>query len=196
MNIRISLRIQVCLICVALSAQASGQVNKVDRETQEKATADLRARIEASPQLPFYGMQFAAKPPAIGWGSGAVSWVAVDRSGHIYEIQRGDKADPVLVLDREGKVLRSWGKGEFNIPHSIRIDPSGNVWTVDAGSSVVIKYSPLGEKLMTITVGERPDNGSPSTEPLTSPLGLTGVYTSRMATVTLESSNTPPTARG
>jgi DNA-binding beta-propeller fold protein YncE len=106
-------------------------------------------------------MQFAAKPPAIGWGSGAVSWVAVDRSGRIYEIQRGDKADPVLVLDREGKVLRSWGKGEFNIPHSIRIDPSGNVWTVDAGSSVVIKYSPLGEKLMTITVGERPDNGSP-----------------------------------
>ena len=27
--------------------------------------------------------------------------------------------------------------------------------------SVIIKYSPLGEKLMTITVGERPDNGSP-----------------------------------
>jgi hypothetical protein len=164
MNSRMSLRILVCLICVAFSAQASGQVNqvnKVDREAQEKAAADLRARIEASPQLPFSGVHFAAKPPAIDWESGAVSWIAVDRKGRIYEIQRGDKADPVLVLDREGKVLRSWGKGEFVIPHSIRIDPSGNVWTVDAGSSVVIKYSPLGEKLMTITVGERPDNGSP-----------------------------------
>jgi hypothetical protein len=161
MNRRMSLRIRVCLICVALSAQASGQVNKVDRETQEKAAADLRARIEASPKLPFNGTQFAAKPPSIGWESGAVSWVAVDRSGRIYEIQRGDKADPVLVLDLEGKVLRSWGKGDFNLAHSIRIDPWGDVWTVDAGSSIVIKYSPLGKKLMTISVGERPDNGSP-----------------------------------
>ena len=83
----------------------------------------------------------------------------MDESG-IYEIQRGDKADPVLVLDRKGKVLRSWGKGNYKIPHSIRIDPAGNVWTVDAGSSVIIKYSPLGEKLMTIAVGEQPENGS------------------------------------
>ena len=33
--------------------------------------------------------------------------------------------------------------------------------TVDASSSTVIKHSPLGRKLMTITVGEQPDNGSP-----------------------------------
>jgi DNA-binding beta-propeller fold protein YncE len=156
-----SLRILVCLICLALSTQVSGQVNKVDGEAQEKAAADLRARIEGSPKLPFNSVHFTAKPPAIGWESGAVSWVAVDRKGRIYEIQRGDKADAVLMLDGEGKVLRSWGKGDFNIPHSIRIDPAGDVWTVDAGSSTVIKYSPLGEKLMTITVGERPDNGSP-----------------------------------
>ena len=104
-------------------------------------------------------MHFAVKPPAVGWESGAVSWVAVDGQGSIYEIQRGDKADPILVLDREGKVLRSWGEGDFKIPHSIRIDPTGNVWTVDAGSSTVIKYSPLGEKLMTFTVGEQPENG-------------------------------------
>jgi len=192
-----SLRILVCLICLVFSAQASGQVNKADREAQEKAAADLRARIEASPKLPFSGVHFAAKPPAIGWESGAVSWVAVDRTGRIYEIQRGDKADPVLVLDQEGKVLRAWGKGDFNIPHSIRIDPRGNIWTVDAGSSTVIKYSPLGEKLMTITVGERPDNGSPfngSTDIAFGPNGR--LYITRMATATLESWNTLPMARG
>jgi sugar lactone lactonase YvrE len=53
------------------------------------------------------------------------------------------------------------GKGDFEIPHSIRIDHIGNVWTVDAGSSTVIEFSPLGKKLMTITVGEQPNNGSP-----------------------------------
>jgi 6-bladed beta-propeller len=155
-----SLRILVCLASLALFAQDPSRVNEVDREAQERSAADLRARIEASPKLPFNGVHFAAKPPAIGWESGAVSWVAVDGKGTIYEIQRGDKADTVLVLDREGKVLRSWGKGDYKIPHSIRIDPTGNVWTVDAASSTLIKYSPLGEKLMTISVGEQPENGS------------------------------------
>jgi outer membrane protein assembly factor BamB len=121
-------------------------------------SSDLRARIEASPTLPFNGVHFVAHPPRTGWESGFVSWLAVDSKGLIYEIQRGEQADPVLVLDRDGKVLRSWGKGEYKIPHSIRIDPAGNVWTVDAGSSVVIKYSPQGEKLMTIVVGEQPES--------------------------------------
>jgi hypothetical protein len=110
-------------------------VGQVDKQAQAKAAADLRARIEATPTLPFAGVHFAAKPPAIGWESGAVSWVAFVGEGSIYEIQRGDKAVPVLVLDREGKVLRSWGKGDYKIPHSIRIDPEGNVWT-ESGTTV------------------------------------------------------------
>jgi len=152
-----SWRILACLICVPALAQngATG-----DREVRDKAAADLRARIEASPELPFTATHFAAKAPAVGWESGMVSWLAVDSKGLIYEIQRGDKADPVLVLDREGRVLRSWGKGGYTIPHSIRIDPAGNVWTVDAASSVVTKYSPRGETLLTINVGEQPKTRS------------------------------------
>lgn len=106
-------------------------------------------------------MECVAKPAGEGWESGMVSSVSLDKTGTIYELQRGDKADPVLVLDREGKILRSWGKGLYKIPHAIRIDPEGNVWTVDAGSSTVIKYSPKGDKLMTIEVGERPEKPSP-----------------------------------
>ncbi len=151
------LRILLCLICLSLCAQESKQA---DKEAQAKAAADLRSRIEASPTLPFHGVSLAVQAPAAGWESGFVSWVAVDSQGTIYEIQRGDKADPVLVLDRAGKLLRSWGKGDYKIPHSIRIDPAGNIWTVDAASSTIIKYSPMGKKLMTITVGEQPQTGN------------------------------------
>jgi len=35
--------------------------------------------------------------------------------------------DPVVVLDRAGKILRSWGRGLYVMPHGIRIDPQGNV---------------------------------------------------------------------
>jgi len=49
----------------------------------------------------------------------------------------GEKADPVLALNRDGKILRSWGKGMYKNPHSIRIRPAGNIWTVDSSSSMV-----------------------------------------------------------
>jgi len=156
-----SLRLPLCCVYFALFAQLPRQATRVGCEMQHSTTAQLRARIEASPILPFKAVHFSAVSPASGWRSGAVSGVAVDRNGTIYEIQRGEKADPIVVLDRNGKVLRSWGRGDFNIPHSIRVDPSGNVWTVDAASSTVIQYSALGQKLMTIAVGEQPDNGSP-----------------------------------
>jgi DNA-binding beta-propeller fold protein YncE len=85
---------------------------------------------------------------------GTVSSVAMDRSGTIYVLQRGDKADPVIAVDKEGKTLRSWGKGMFTVPHSVRIDGDGNIWTVDAGSSTILKFTPEGRKLQQIEVGE------------------------------------------
>jgi len=85
---------------------------------------------------------------------GTVSSVAMDRSGVIYVLQRGDQADPVIAVDKTGKTLRSWGKGLFTVPHSVRVDADGNIWTVDAGSSVILKFTPEGKKLQEISVGE------------------------------------------
>jgi sugar lactone lactonase YvrE len=44
----------------------------------------------------------------------------------------------------------------YKIPHSIRIDPVGNVWTTDAESSTILKFTPEGQKLLQIDVGEQP----------------------------------------
>ena len=55
-------------------------------------------------------------------------------------------------------------------PHSIRIDPAGQVWTVDAHTSIVYKFTPEGKKLLEISVGDIPDKtnefcgGSTNTE--------------------------------
>jgi DNA-binding beta-propeller fold protein YncE len=44
----------------------------------------------------------------------------------------------------------------FTTPHAIRIDPQGNVWTTDAASSMVYKFSPEGRTLLQIEVGGQP----------------------------------------
>ena len=85
-----------------------------------------------------------------------VSWVAAAPDGTVYLLQRGDKADPILAVGPDGTVRRSWGKGLYVMPHAIRVDPAGNVWTTDAASSHVRKFSPEGRELLDIAVGGQP----------------------------------------
>jgi hypothetical protein len=130
-------------------------------QSERSSDLALAKRIESSPILPSRKRWFPLHSPFPGWEVGSVSGVAAGSDGNVYIIQRGAKADPILVFDKEGNLLRSWGKGDFIIPHSLRLDPHGNVWAVDAGASVIIKYSPDGKKLLTIHIGEVPDTGSP-----------------------------------
>lgn len=51
----------------------------------------LRERVENSPALPYQAVTLKAQPPHPGWKLGMVSWIAVDRAGLIYMLQRGDK---------------------------------------------------------------------------------------------------------
>ena len=96
------------------------------------ATQSSPLLAQDAPRLNLEQVALAGRVPETA-SLGTVSSVAAGRDATIYVLQRGDKADPVIATDREGRVLRSWGKGMFTVPHSVRIDGDGNVWTVDAG---------------------------------------------------------------
>ena len=147
---------QIWCLFVCLSVVPSGIT-----QSPQLSDAALARRIETSPTLPLIETKLPLHIPSPDWELGSVSGVAVDANGNVYIIQRGSKADPILVFDKHGYLLRSWGKGDFILPHSLRLDPSGNVWAVDAGASRVMKYSSSGKKLLTIAVEPVPDNGSP-----------------------------------
>jgi DNA-binding beta-propeller fold protein YncE len=142
----------ICLLTLSLPDESAAPVNL---ETQ---AAQLRALAAQSPILSLERTVLAIQPPVADWAVDMVSSVAVDRAGVIWLLQRGEKADPVIAVNRNGKVLRSWGKGLYKIPHSIRIDPDGNVWTVDAASSLVLKFTTDGKKLLELPVGGQPSN--------------------------------------
>jgi len=116
--------------------------------------------LAAAQQLPLELTTLKVIPPRPNWELGMISSSASDGKGTIYLLQRGLTAQPVVAINEQGKVLREWGKGLYQIPHSIRIDPSGNIWTVDSASSRIIKYSPQGDKLLDFVVGEQPQTKS------------------------------------
>jgi DNA-binding beta-propeller fold protein YncE len=123
----------------------------------------VRKLVDAAPRLPLT----AAEVHPAGLTIGYPSSVAMADDGTIYILQRprepsrdiipGVTADPVIAVDHNGHVLRAWGNGLFKIPHTIRIDKAGNIWTVDAGNSMVYEFTPAGKKLMEISIGEQPE---------------------------------------
>jgi DNA-binding beta-propeller fold protein YncE len=132
-----------------------------DKEAAAQAVAELRARVQVAPPLALHRTVFTVQAPSADWALGMVSSVAVDGKGTLYLLQRGDKADPVIAVDAQGKILRAWGKGLYKIPHSIRVDPAGNIWTVDAQSSTILKFTAEGRELMRIEVGDQPETKNP-----------------------------------
>ena len=145
----------VCLSAWAQPAPGRGAAIVNTPELQQQADR-LKALVGAAPKLALERTQIKIQPPGAGWEIAYPSAVTMDDRGLFYILQRGDKADPILVVNKEGKIVRSWGKGMFEIPHSIRIDPQGNIWTADSGSSTIYKFTPQGKKLMEIAVGEQP----------------------------------------
>ena len=114
----------------------------------------LRSLTDAAPLLAMERVEIEITPSlAIEEFVG----VSTDDSGNIYVFQRGDAADPIIVVDSSGNVLRSFGSGLFARPHSVRVDAAGNVWAVDSNTSKVVKFSADGEVVLEIDVGDVPD---------------------------------------
>jgi len=88
-----------------------------------------------------------------------VDGVAVDSGDNVYLMTRRDAQ--VVVYDREGNFLRSFGKGLFTErTHGIFLGPDDMVYTVDDGDHTVRKFTPEGKQVMMIgTPGKASDTG-------------------------------------
>ena len=118
---------------------------------------------------------WATLPAGRTWGS--TSAVAIDKDGvNVWVAERcgqnscvGSDLDPIMLFDRSGRLVRSFGKGMINWPHGIHVDHDGNVWVVDGRDNTpptargaaaaptpptkkfghqILKFSPRGKLLM------------------------------------------------
>jgi DNA-binding beta-propeller fold protein YncE len=112
----------------------------------------------AVPEIPFdANINFLKLPADMNFGE--ASGVAVNSKGEIAVFSRsnsangpayGATASQVLLFDRTGRFLREIGKGLYawSYAHTVRYDKDDNLWAVDKGSDMIVRFNPEGHVTM------------------------------------------------
>jgi hypothetical protein len=137
--------------CAAFAlAWMGGAASLVAQQAPPRATA-----FATAPDIPYESVPNFLKLPAnIYFGEGI--GVARNSKGHIYIFTRsGDTR--LFQFDQNGNFVREIGQGlyGFEMAHAVRVDAQDNIWTVDEGTNMVVKFNPEGRVLMTL--GRRPE---------------------------------------
>ncbi len=90
-----------------------------------------------------------------GWSLGQTA-IVTDSQDRVYLFNRGEH--PLIVLDREGNFLNSWGEGQLPDAHGMFIDGDDNLYMPVKNSHVVLKYRPDGNLLMTLGEWDKPSD--------------------------------------
>ena len=90
-----------------------------------------------------------------GWTLGQTA-IVTDSQDRVYLFNRGDH--PLIVMDREGHFLTSWGEGQLPDAHGMYIDAADNLYMPVKNSHVVLKYSSQEELLMTLGTWDQPSD--------------------------------------
>ena len=118
-------------------------------------SAQSRATATNVPVIPHEAVpNFFKNPPGIYTGENM--GIATNSKGTIYIYHRAYETR-LFEYTPQGNFVREIGRNNygFAFAHSVRVDAQDNIWAVDEGTDMLIKFSPEGKVLMTI--GRRED---------------------------------------
>jgi hypothetical protein len=108
---------------------------------------------------------------------GEVAGVAVNSQKHVFVFSRGNTTGPaygaaaaqLLEFGSDGHFIREIGKNLYawSFAHVVRVDPEDNIWAVDKGSDMIIKFNPEGRVVMVF--GRKQEASDEGTGPLEHP---------------------------
>jgi DNA-binding beta-propeller fold protein YncE len=103
---------------------------------------------------------------------GEVAGVATNSRGHLFVYTRtghavatlGDErtfyhgGSRLFQFDQSGKFVKEIGQGVYavNFAQQVRVDPQDNIWIVDAGSNMIVKFDADGK--LALVLGRKPEN--------------------------------------
>jgi sugar lactone lactonase YvrE len=114
-----------------------------------------KAKAQNVPEIPMtVAPDFLKLPPDLYLGE--AMGVATNSKGHVFVYTRSANTR-LFEFDAAGNYLREIGAGSygFEFAHSVRVDPQDNIWVVDEGTNLVIKFNPAGRIVMVL--GHRPE---------------------------------------
>jgi sugar lactone lactonase YvrE len=83
-----------------------------------------------------------------GWEWGWIPAVACDSQDNVYVYSRS--THPLVIFDRDGNFLDSWGEDVLKDAHGIFIDKDDNVWCTERETHCIRKFNKKGELVQTI----------------------------------------------
>lgn len=89
-----------------------------------------------------------------GWSFKEVGGVGTDANDNVYVFNRGEH--PMMVFDRDGTFLRSWGEGLFPRAHGLTMGPDDTMFCTDDGDHTVRKCRLDGKVLFTLGISGKP----------------------------------------
>ena len=89
-----------------------------------------------------------------GWSFKEVAAVGVDNQDRVYAFNRGEH--PMMVFDREGNFLKSWGEGLWPRAHGLQMGPDDSIYMTDDGAHCVRKCTLDGKILLEIGIPGKP----------------------------------------
>ncbi len=104
-----------------------------------------------------------ARLPA-GQSFGFLSDLMVDAEGRVHVAQRGTDR-PVLVFDRDGRLIGTWGEGALAEPHYINAAPDGSILVADRDAHQVLRFSSSGQLVQALGKRHWPSLGAPFNHP-------------------------------
>jgi hypothetical protein len=109
------------------------------------------------PEIPYDSVADLLKlPPDLHLGE--VAGVAVNSKKHLFVFSRGTTTGPaygasaaqLFEFGPDGKFVREIGKNLYawSFAHVVRVDRADNIWVVDKGSDMIVKFNPEGRVSM------------------------------------------------
>ncbi|MBI4312684.1 MAG: hypothetical protein HY681_13015 [Chloroflexi bacterium] len=99
-------------------------------------------------------------PQGYEWGQ--VGAVGIDSQDRVYVFNRS--SHPMMIFDRDGNLLSTWGEGQIKQAHGIYIGNDDSMFIVDRDAHVVMKCTLDGKVLFTMGNRDKPSDTGFTTE--------------------------------